>query len=185
MWKLYLSGKEGVAIKTNVASLIRLFSRGRALKLGRVGYWDVDDIGRHPEIHVFEEMRHIVTECREIERIVFRKNPGYTHEQEVRALIYDDYCLQHAVFNSEQLEKLQSLRRGETPVLPPGVLVPVDISTLIHKIVVSPAFPVSPISALQRAVDIAFAPSQSVKVETSALLEKPLVSNLKHTIAIP
>jgi hypothetical protein len=88
MWKLYLTGREGVAIKTTVASLIQLFSTGRELKLGRVEYRDIDDFQHDPEVLVFEDWR--CTGSRDflpIERALFRKNKGYAHEQEVRAVV--------------------------------------------------------------------------------------------------
>ena len=52
MWKLYVSGKEGVAIKTTVASLSELLSCHRELKLGRVLYRHVDNL-EHPIISSF------------------------------------------------------------------------------------------------------------------------------------
>ncbi|MGC9948737.1 MAG: hypothetical protein ABSF64_20405 [Bryobacteraceae bacterium] len=53
MWKLYVSGKEGVAIKTTVSSLVKVASVGRELKLGRVGYRDVNDSEHSPNVFVF------------------------------------------------------------------------------------------------------------------------------------
>lgn len=176
MWKLYLSGKEGVAIKTTAESLIRLFSVGRELKLGRVGYWVIDDLQGSPEIFVFEDGQLTGTRIAPIEKYLFRKNPGYAHEQEVRAVIYETYCAEQAIFGST--DTLQSLWLGRKPVLPSGQSLPCDISILIHRIVVSPEFPSWAVKALQKAVDAAFAPSPTVTIETSALLGRPAVGNL-------
>src|ERR1700719_3100914 len=104
MWKLYVSGREGVAIKTTVSSLIQLLSVGRELKLGRVVYRDINDFEHSPDIFIFEDGRCTgSTDILPIERnIIFRKNKGYTHEQEVRAVIYDTYCARQAVWNTEE-----------------------------------------------------------------------------------
>jgi hypothetical protein len=176
MWKLYLSGKEGVAIKTTAASLIQLFSAGRELKLGRVGYRDVDDLQGSSEVFVFEDGLHTGRGCLPIESNLFRKNPGYAHEQEVRAVIYETFCAEQAIFNSA--DTLQSLWLGIRPVLPSGQSLPFDVSILIHRIVVSPEFPNWAVKSLQKAVDAAFAPSPTVTIETSALLDIPVVGNL-------
>jgi hypothetical protein len=101
---------------------------------------------------------------------------GYTHEQEVRAVIYDTYCAQQAIFSTEQLHNLQALSSGlKTPERPPGVNVPVDIALLIHKIVVSPAFPSWAIKSLQKAVDAAFFPAPPIEVKPSVLLDEPII----------
>lgn len=55
MWKLYVSGREGVAVKTTVQSLSQLLSKGRELKLGRVVYRDINDFEHSPDIFIFEE----------------------------------------------------------------------------------------------------------------------------------
>jgi hypothetical protein len=56
-----------------------------------------------------------------------------------------------------------------------GVSVPVDIAVLIHKIVVSPAFPSWAIKSLQKAVDAAFFPAPPIEVKPSVLLDKPII----------
>jgi len=176
MWKLYVNGREGVAIKTTVSSLIDLFSSGRELKLGRVGYRDINDMQHLPEVFTFEDGRCTGnSNLLPVERTVFRKNRGYEHEQEVRLLIYDRYCASQAIFNGEQLNDLQSLALGLKPKLPSGVGVPLDLTVLIHRIVVSPAFPIWAIPALQKAVDSVFFSSQPLRIETSALLDKPAI----------
>lgn len=177
MWKLYVSGKEGVAIKTTVSSLIQLLSVGRELKLGRVLYRDIDDFQHSPEVFVFEDGQCTSsTDLVPIERNVFRKNKGYTHEQEVRAVIYDTYCARQAIFSTEQLHNLTAIELGrKEPERPPGVNVPVDIAVLIQRIVVSPAFPSWAIKSLQKAVDAAFFPAPPIEVRPSGLLDKPIV----------
>lgn len=172
MWKLYVSGREGVAIKTTVSSLIQLLSVGRELKLGRVVYRDINDFEHSPDIFIFTDRRcGGSTDILPIERNIFRKNKGYAHEQEVRAVIYDTYCGRQAVFNTD----LQAISLGQEPERRPGVNVPVDIAVLIHKIVVSPGFPGWAIKSLQKAVDAAFSPAPSIQVKPSILLDKPII----------
>lgn len=174
MWKLYVSGREGVAIKTTVASLIELLSVDRQLKLGRVVYRDIEDFTQHqPQVFTFER-----GECtgeddvHPIERTtIFRKNKGYAHEQEVRALIYETYDRAQAVFSTEVHENMRFQRDPEKRT---GMGMPVDISVLIHEIVVSPLFPTWAIKSLQKAVDVAFHPASRVEVKPSILLDKPI-----------
>jgi hypothetical protein len=52
---------------------------------------------------------------------------------------------------------------------------PVDISRLIHEIVVSPAFPSWAIKSLQKAVDAAFLPAPTIEVKSSVLRDAPLL----------
>jgi hypothetical protein len=171
MWKLYVSGREGVAIKTTVSSLIQLLSVGRELKLGRVVYRDINDFAHSPEVFVFEDGRCTgSTDVLGLERNIFRKNKGFIHEQEVRAVIYDTYCATQAIFGTD----LQALSLGQ-PERRPGVNVPVDIAVLIQKIVVSPAFPNWAIKSLQKAVDAAFFPGPPIEVKPSVLLDKPII----------
>jgi Protein of unknown function (DUF2971) len=177
MWKLYVSGREGVAIKTTVSSLIRHLSVGRELKLGRVVYRDINDFEHSPDIFSFENGRCTgSTNILQIERdIIFRKNKGYTHEQEVRAVVYDTYCGRQAILNTEQLYNLKALSLGQEPERRPGVNVEVDISHLIKVIVVSPSFSSWAIKSIQKAVDAAFFPAPPIEVKRSVLLDKPTI----------
>ena len=95
-----MSGREGVAIKTTVASLIQLLSVGRELKLGRVVYRDLDEFEHPPYIFKFENGRCTGGDLRPTERLIFRKNKSYTHEQEVRAVIYETYDGRQAIFTT-------------------------------------------------------------------------------------
>ena len=78
-------------------------------------------------------------------------------------MIYDTYDSKKAIFGFEK--RLQGLK--------PGKNVQVDIAFLIHKIVVSPAFPPWAVKSLQKAVDAAFSPATPIKVELSVLLDEP------------
>ncbi len=53
MWKLYLSGREGVAIKTTVSSLGSVLSVGKEAKIGRVVYRDLEESAPTPDIFSF------------------------------------------------------------------------------------------------------------------------------------
>ena len=174
MWKLYVSGREGVAIKTTVASLIQLLSVGRELKLGRVLYRDIDDFEPPPNIFSFEDGNCTGGIFRPTERFIFRKNKGYTHEQEVRAVIYETYDGTQAIFSPGVFH---DLRLQRDPEKPSGMSVQVDIPVLIHKIVVSPAFPSWAIKSLQKAVDAAFFPASPIEVKPSVVLDKPIIGN--------
>jgi len=59
----------------------------------------------------------------------------------------------------------------------PGIKVTVELSVLVQRIIVSPSFPPWAIKSLQRAVDAAFAPAASVRVESSVLLDRPMVES--------
>lgn len=173
MWKLYVSGREGVAIKTTASSLIQLLSNERELKLGRVEYSNIEGWQRTPDVFAFEQGRRTGATLLPIELSIFRKNPGHKHEQEVRALIYETYDAAQRIVSSDQLENLTSSMSGGTPPRRTGVSVNVDISTLIHRIVVSPGFPRWAVKSLQKTVDTAFGRSPTVAVETAVLLEAP------------
>jgi hypothetical protein len=180
MWKLYVSGREGVAIKTTVDSLIKLLSANRELKLGRVLYGNIDDLEHLPDIYSFEGGCHTSDEIRPTERFVFRKNKGYAHEQEVRAAIYETYDGAQAIFSTEVFDNMRSQRNPEKRS---GMSVPVDIPVLIHEIVVSPSFPSWAIKSLQKAVDAAFFPSSPIEVKPSVLLDKPIVRESRSAVS--
>jgi hypothetical protein len=65
------------------------------------------------------------------------------------------------------------MRLQREPEKPSGMNVQVDIPVLIHKTVVSPAFPSWAIKSLQKAVDAAFLPASPIEVKPSVLLDKP------------
>src|ERR1700722_19546312 len=117
MWKLYVSGREGVALKTTAGRL-----------------WTCpDEFG----------------------------------EREVRAVIYDphdsaDVAFSDAVYAANNPSACAKTAMGEA--------LPVDLSILIERIVVSPDFPKWAISSLQKVVD---ARGLGVQVESSSLLDQP------------
>jgi hypothetical protein len=134
MWKLYVSGREGVAIKTTIARLGRFASADRELKIGRVEYREIDDSGDWPkalhfEYGVYTGYKGVIN----AERALFRKNKGYGHEREVRAIRYETYCAEQVIWTHP--DKLTRLSRGEVV---PGEAVPIDPSFLIERIVVIP-----------------------------------------------
>ncbi len=73
-----MSGREGVVIKTTVASLIQLLNVGRELKLGRVVYRDINDFEHPPNIFRFEYGNCTGGDIRPTEQFIFCKNKGYT-----------------------------------------------------------------------------------------------------------
>jgi hypothetical protein len=175
MWRLYVSGREGVAIKTTVGRLARVLSAGRELKIGRVVYRDInppDDAGVFAT--VFDGASNRWGEILNVERPLFRKNRGYEHEREVRAVIYDPhYCANAALAAAAHPDHLLALSLGRVVSdgqATPGEAVPVDLSLLIERIVVSPGFPKWAIGSLQKAVNAA---GIHVRVESSGLLNRP------------
>ncbi|MGA2216183.1 MAG: hypothetical protein ABSH31_23120, partial [Bryobacteraceae bacterium] len=142
MWKLYVSGREGVAVKSTVRRLRHVLTAGAATNrsptIGRVRYGDAFVPGASD----FGGILHA-------ERPLFHKNIGFEHEREVRAVVYDPYyeawaALQTANDAADHPLKQSEVGRGEA--------VPVDLSILIERIVVSPDFPKWAIGSLQKVV---------------------------------
>jgi hypothetical protein len=99
MWKLYVNGLGGVAVRSSVSRIKEGFRNSvEKISLGRIRY--IDDESDH--------LDHMLRRC-------MRKKSAFKHEQEVR-LVFHDYKLS-----------------GQ-----PGLLIPVDVSVLIEKIVISP-----------------------------------------------
>jgi hypothetical protein len=101
MWKIYVNGVGGVAIRSNITGIKQCFHNSPTdVSLGRIHY--IDNEPGH--------LDHPLRRC-------MRKKPAFKHEQEVRLVFYEE--------NRE--------RSGHS-----GLLIPVDVSVLIEKIVVSP-----------------------------------------------
>src|ERR1017187_3018905 len=89
MWKLYVSGREGVALKTTVGRLEGALSASPAgcLDIERVRY---EDITYDPRTCDYDRTGYAGW-------FHFRKGTGYEHEREVRAVSYFPYpSVQHA-----------------------------------------------------------------------------------------
>jgi hypothetical protein len=160
MWKLYVSGREGVALKTTVGRLRRVLTVNsvtwRRPTITRIRYGDITA----SEACDFGGILHA-------ESPLFRKNVGYEHEREVRAVIYDPHdcalvALQTANEAADRPSHHSEVGRGEA--------VPVDLSILIERIVVSPDFPKWAVASLQKIVE---ALDLHVQVESSSLLNQP------------
>lgn len=109
MWIMYLTSKEGVAIKTTAGALEKqLQNSGLHVEFGKVQYIDYDadyvDHGR-----VFYPYYH--------------KSYSYQHEREVRAVVWNNPSPEHPIKVVE-----------DSRVFP----MPVRLSELIHAVVVSP-----------------------------------------------
>jgi hypothetical protein len=171
MWKLYVSGREGVAVKTTVARLGRFASADRELKIGRVEYRDIDDLEHRAKALLFEYGIYTRDDTvSPVERALFRKNKGFGHEQEVRAVRYDPHYDANGAIWATTLDGMSphlEADRGETDR---GQNVEGDLSLLIERIVVSPEFPQWAFGSLQKAVDAA---GVRVRVESSSLLDPP------------
>jgi len=178
MWKLYVHGREGVAIKTTVGLLGRLVSEdNRALRTGLVEYRDVDKTpqGRSRVLHFEGGSCSGYRDISDNEANVFRKNEGFRHELEVRAVTYERRYPEHA----DAAAAFSLLDRGHPVIIPRGENIPVDLSRLIQQIRVSSGFPPWAIASLQKTVDAAGIP---VEVKASTLLDRPsdtLISPLR------
>src|ERR1700685_3870717 len=84
------------------------------------------------------------------EQFLFYKRMGYRHEREVRAVLYNPHL---AAFDalSGATDAAKHPSKGAKVVF--GETVPVDLSILIERIVVSPDFPKWAISSLPKGVD--------------------------------
>ena len=112
MWKLYSSETSGIAIRTNFGSLLDSLKGNPGLILGRVNYIDYDEIGL-PSIG-----------DRWLQFLQKRKS--FEHEREVRIIIQD--------FPPE-------FPLNSTPVHDTGKYYEVDLSILIHEVIVAPLGP--------------------------------------------
>ncbi len=156
MWKLYVPGREGVAVKTTVGTLLRHLG-DRNPTLGRVRYRGK---GYKPPIEDYEGIPYAAW-------FLFRKTPEYEHEREVRAVLFDGGLDAHAALNdtirsSEGPDGATESRLGEA--------VPINLAKVIQRIVVSPGFPKWAIQSLQGVVDSV---DLGVRIEESSLLEQP------------
>jgi hypothetical protein len=168
MWRLYTSGAEGVAIQTTVGRLKNAFEQEPcSVTIARVRYIDhlSEDLGLAWALDPLSPL--------------FCKRRGFEHEQEVRCVIANpEDEREQALWLSELRPEL----RQQFPVLGQweevidgdlgecGLPVPVNLRTLIERIVVSPRYPAWAIPALQEIVDRA---DLGVRVETSSLLDQP------------
>ena len=176
MWSLYLSGNEGVAFKTSVGRMKAAMRGGPSnLLIARVSYIDhqSEDAESGPEFVP--------------EAPLFCKRRGYEHEREVRAAIVPAFVGGQKPLGTEAppfgsgnsgtfeftvTKDWQPDFNNMLPKLPErgGLIVPVDLSILFERIVVSPLYARWAVGALQRIVSDA---GVSVPVESSALLQEP------------
>ena len=124
--------REGVAIKTTVGLLGRLVSEdNRALRTGLVEYRDVDKTpqGRSRVLHFEGGSCSGYRDISDNEANVFRKNEGFRHELEVRAVTYERRYPEHA----DAAAAFSLLDRGHRVIIPRGENIPVDLSRLIQQ----------------------------------------------------
>jgi hypothetical protein len=175
MWRLYTSGAEGVAIQTTIGRLKEAFEQEPcSVTIAYVRYVDhlTEDLGRAWALDPLSPL--------------FCKRRGFEHEHEVRCVIaHPEREREQALALSERRPEL----RQQFPVLDQwatvvdgdlgdgGLVVPVKLSAVIERIVVSPRYPSWAVPALQATVDKA---GLAVRVETSSLLEPPPGSKPKR-----
>jgi len=159
MWRLYTSGAEGVAIQTTVGQLKNaLAEEPRSVTIGKVQYIDhkIDDDGTAPSFNVLGP--------------ILCKRRSFLHEREVRVVIANpDEAEVQRIFADVQPVL------GQTFTVPStlgerGLVVPVDLSVLVRRIVVSPQFPDWALKALQRVIEHS---GLAVTSELSDLIKKP------------
>jgi hypothetical protein len=160
MWKLYVSGREGVALKTTAGRLGRVLTNSPVWRSPRIRRVQYEDKTYMPQLDDYPDILYL-------EWFLFRKGKGYEHEREVRAVIYDPHDSADVAF-SDAVYAANNPSGGAKTVM--GEALPVDLSILIERIVVSPDFPKWAISSLQKVVD---ARGLGVQVESSSLLDQP------------
>ena len=158
MWRLYTSGSEGVALNTTVDKLKRALSnQSWSVTIGKVKYIDheADDDGTAP---VFDTLGPL-----------FCKRRSFEHEREVRAVIANPAEPELSRAAADEIQPGQTFT-VPWPLADHGLHVPIDISVLVTRLVVSPKFPPWAIRAFQRLVDNF---GLAVRVESSDLLKTP------------
>ncbi len=118
MWARYAPGGAGIAIKTGFGSLIGSFQlygskNCRNILFGRVRCSDYEK----DDMRLFGGM------------LLFQKRKSFDHEREVCIAKWFDWKKQE---NSNETDISADVVDG------PGIYWPIDIRTLIHKVVVSP-----------------------------------------------
>jgi len=138
LWKLYLQGIEGVAVRSDLSSLSAVLAEApQKIVIAEVAYLDYDSNVQIPWTKGFLPM-------------FTRKRRSFSHEHEVRAIIF--------------VPKASS--KGAA-----GIEVPVSLSTLLKKIYVSPsAAPwfANLVERVLRRYEV------SVPIETSDLYRRPV-----------
>jgi hypothetical protein len=151
MWNLYTSESHGIAIQTTVGHLIEsLKGDGHQISIGRVTYEDHD---RSYEESVDTLQPNSI-------KAIFQKRECYRHESEVRAMIYImDFPADPVPGKSYR-------------AVPPdhGILINVDLTVLIERVVVSASFPGWGRAVLMAAMKKA---GLSSDIHDSAMLQEP------------
>lgn len=149
MWKLYTAGNDGVAIRSTVGRLkntLRNFPED--VFIGEVRYVDHFKTDDDEDISAFTPL--------------FRKRQSYKHERELRAIIP---LVQSRLPISDAIEAIKT-----TPVdKVQEVLIPVNLSTLIESIILSPQYPCWARDSVQEIVTNA---SLAIRVEYSDCLKR-------------
>ena len=129
MWKVYSKNEDSIVIKTNVKSLKNSLLGTENVYIGKVNYIDYD--GLQP---VFEKIISVYTQY-------LHKRKSFEHEHEVRAIIDRDALMEsHGgkdSFNSMKLDPFTG-KWTHKEICKIGLHYAVDVSTLIHEIIVSP-----------------------------------------------
>jgi hypothetical protein len=166
MRRLYASGAEGVAIQTTISRLKKAFAQEPCtVRIAFVRYIDhlAEDVGHRWALDSLAPL--------------FCKRRGFEHEREVRCVIkYPEGEREQALVFSglrpELRQQFPVLEQWETVVDGDlgegGLVVPVDLGSLIGRIVVSPRYPAWAVRALQKVVN---KEDLAIRVETSSLLE--------------
>lgn len=151
MWKLYVSGPEGVAIQTTMEKLKRIEESSDFL-IGKVNYLghETEPPKELPPAHHLKPYS-----------LLLQKRRCYAHEEEVRIVI-----MQPADMNNPYQTRIPEERVSWRS----GFGVSIDLPNLIERIVVSPDYPSYGIPALQKAVDCA---GVRIDVQSSDTLKPP------------
>lgn len=135
MWKIYMRGDEGIAIQTTVERLKECFRNAEdTVYMGNVKYVDKQEF----DAQTSEIMQN------ELSVYMFKRS-AFRHENEVRVGTYRDDVRREFFDDQGNLSNSATNSGLEKILLRPertGVLVKVELATLVEKIVVSPLSPV-------------------------------------------
>lgn len=160
MWRLYLSGKEGVAIQTTIQRLQdTLQNEPRSVIIAKVEYVNYESGEPGPGADTFDVLGPLLCKRRSL-----------THENEVRVLIPNP-DEDKGITANDNAGGTFAIHGGKARK---GESISIDLATLIQRIVLSPEYPTWGFGALQDVVDRS---GLSIDLEQSDLIEGPEAVN--------
>ncbi len=130
MWRLYLTGREGVAVKSTYKRLIESFPEFDGVDKGH----NADRTSKELAVHV-GVVHYVDYECPHLPQVpkVLRKRKSFEHEREIRAVATETAWGDSPALDVDHQPKTRFEGGGD--------YVPTDLGTLIEGIYVSPEAP--------------------------------------------